>query len=709
MKVWGNRLCILIATGMLLPGMVQSQPQAEQTTATGPTTSADEVMSYEAGFFSRYQPRNALDMVRQVPGFLLDDGEDNRGFGAAAGNVLINGRRPSAKQNTPSAFLTRISAGQVERIELIRNQVRGIDMLGHSALVNIILYGDMPARVRYETSLRHNNRGPIKPTVDISLTDRWGDIDYTAGFYSEREANGETGDRILYDDMGNVVETSDTGQKSTGIEVVGTLSGSTWIGESLINANGKISSDSRNPRQHIEISPQSLPGGLRQEFIEDELVIKGMEVGTDVVRNLNEDLLGKAIFLLYMEKIPKTSTRRLVNTSGIETLLRIADTDTDTTEGIARLEFNWSGMEGHAIQLNMESAYNEVDGSLLQTDNRGTGPTVINVPGANSRVDEVRWDLQLKDNWSLGSLEFDYGLGAEFSTISQTGDSEQERSFRFLKPIASVIWSAGQGQRLRFTLEREVAQLNFNDFISATVFEDDDIVLGNPDLHPDATWVTSLGYEKRYGKIGVFKVTAYHHWIDDVLDLLPLTATNAVPGNIGNGRRWGVDFENSIPLEWLGLTGSKLSFTARWQDSTVVDPVTGDNRVLSGQGGNTAYRSLMTGNRNMHYFLRLDFRQDLESSKVAWGWTAAERDTRLLFKVDELDTYDEDVAVDAFVETTRRWGVKLRVLGENLLDFKEWRDRTVFEGERDLSPIDFRETRNRYNGRKITLSVSGSF
>jgi hypothetical protein len=275
--------------------------------------------------------------------------------------------------------------------------------------------------------------------------------------------------------------------------------------------------------------------------------------------------------------------------------------------------------------------------------------------------------------------------------------------------MASVIWSAGQDQRIRFSVEREVAQLNFNDFISATVFEDDDILLGNPDLHPDATWVSSLGYEKRYGKVGVFKVTAYHHWIDDVLDLLPLTATNAVPGNIGNGRRWGVDFENSIPLEWLGLTGSKLAFTARWQDSTVVDPVTGNNRVLSGQGGNTAYRSLMTGNRNMRYFLRLDFRQDLESSKVAWGWTAAERDTRLLFKVDELDTYDEDVAVDAFVETTRWWGVKLRILGENLLDFKEWRDRTVFVGERDLSAVDFSEIRNRYNGRKITLSVSGSF
>jgi len=89
--------------------------------------------------------------------------------------------------------------------------------------------------------------------------------------------------------------------------------------------------------------------------------------------------------------------------------------------------------------------------------------------------------------------------------------------------------------------------------------------------------------------------------------------------------------------------------------------------------------------------------------------TAAERDARPLFKVDELDVYNDDVAVDAFIETTRWWGVKLQLLGENLLDFKEWRDRTVYVGARDLSAVDFREVRNRYNGRKITLSVSGSF
>ena len=149
------------------------------------------------------------------------------------------------------------------------------------------------------------------------------------------------------------------------------------------------------------------------------------------------------------------------------------------------------------MQMNLESAYNAVEGTLVQTDDTGSGPVTVVVPGANSKVDEVRWDLQIKDNWSVGDFEFDAGLGAEFSTISQTGDSEQERDFQFLKPMASAIWTPNRGHRFRLHVEREIAQLDFGDFISTTVFEDDDVLLGNPDLHPDATWISEFGYEYR--------------------------------------------------------------------------------------------------------------------------------------------------------------------------------------------------------------------
>jgi hypothetical protein len=699
----------MLILGALLHEVATAQESTGQPPEATGVRSEDQILGYEAGYFSRYQPRTALDMVRQVPGFILNDGDNSRGFGSAAGNVLINGRRHTAKQNTPSEFLTRIAARQVQRIELIRSQLPGIDMLGHSSLVNVILQGDMPAVVRWESSARYNNRGPLKPSADVSLTDRWSDIDLTAGVLVEAEANGEDGYRQYFDGTGTLYATSQVKQKSTGIQVEGSLSASTWVGATLVNLNGKVSSDGRNPRQSADITPVADPASVRQEFIEDDLTIKSIELGGDAVRNLHDELQAKAMVLYYHEEIPKVSTRRLVNPAGVQTLLRTADGTTDTTESIARLEFNWSGIENHTIQLNLEGDYNAVDGSLVQTDDTGGGLVVVDVPGANTKVDEVRWDILLRDNWVMGNLELDYGLGAEFSTISQTGDSEQKQHFQYLKPHGIFTYAAGRGQKFRLRAQREIAQLDFSDFISTTVFDDNDVLLGNPDLHPDSTWILDIGYERRYGRTSAVKLTAFHHWIGDVLDLLPLTDTNAVPGNIGNGQRWGLELENTIQLDWLKLTGAKLNLTARWQDSTVVDPVTGLDRRLSAQSGNSAYRSLTTGNRNIHYFLRADFRQDFEAARVAWGWTIADRDNRPLFKVDEYDLYGESAAVDAFIETTRWAGIKVRLQVQNLMDFTEWRDRTIYDGFRDIDPIGFRELRERRNGRKITLALSGSF
>src|ERR671920_771685 len=43
----------------------------------------------------------ALDMASRVPGFTLENGDEEvRGFAGAVGNVVINGARPSAKAET---------------------------------------------------------------------------------------------------------------------------------------------------------------------------------------------------------------------------------------------------------------------------------------------------------------------------------------------------------------------------------------------------------------------------------------------------------------------------------------------------------------------------------------------------------------------------------------------------------------------------------
>jgi hypothetical protein len=75
--------------------------------------SDDNIISYPNLFFEKFQPLTALDMVEQVPGFQLENNNSTRGISNALGNLLINDRRPAAKQDQPSEILSRISASSV--------------------------------------------------------------------------------------------------------------------------------------------------------------------------------------------------------------------------------------------------------------------------------------------------------------------------------------------------------------------------------------------------------------------------------------------------------------------------------------------------------------------------------------------------------------------------------------------------------------------
>jgi hypothetical protein len=695
---------------VLLTYFVSNGLLAQTSSENSSTGIVDEILvEYPSSFFRRYQPATALDMVRQVPGFQPDDGTSNRGFVSALGNILINDVYPSAKEDTPSAILARIPANQVEKLELIRGQVRGIDLQGQSVVVNVILHEDQPVLIRWGAFVRQHSEGPLKPGFDISLSDRLANIDYNAGVRIEREANGETGFDQFLTAQGSVTEELDVKQKSTGIDLTGTFNGSTLIGQTLVQFNTRAHYETRDRQETSQITP-FLPGDEPSErFVGNDLTIETYEAGADALRNFNSELVGKAIFLFFRGYRPNFSRRIISDDSGNVVSDRIADIGNVSTEVILRTELDWTGIDNHNIQFNIEGAYNSVDGSLEQTVDTGSGPVVQDVPGSNSLVEELRGDFEVKDIWTFGNFELDYGLGAEVSRISQSGDAEQERDFVFIKPHSVLAYSPRRGQQTRFRAAREVSQLDFDDFISATVFEDNDLALGNPDLRPETTWITELSHERRFGRESVIKGSVFHHWISNVLDLLPLSDNFEAPGNIGKGRRWGLELESTIPLEFLGLSGAKLDFSALIQDSKVTDPVTGEVRRLSGQGGANAYRTLQGANGNIAYHLRMDYRQDFEEARVAWGWTVAERGRRPLFKVNELDVRNEKFAIDAFVETTRWWGVKISVIGDNLLNFTSYRERTFYTELRDLSLIDSSEIRQRLNGRRITLTLSGNF
>jgi len=604
------RVCIV---ALLL--LITAAPVFAQSPDTGGEPIQEGVVTFSAEFLQRYQPNTALDMVNRIPGFTLNNGGDKRGFGGAAGNVLINDRRPSAKQDSPSAILGRISADLVERIELIRVKVRDIDLLGQTAVVNVILKADAPATVRWESYVRFNLDLGTTPYGAISLADRWHDLDFNIGVDFRDTTFGDPGVIRRFDPSGTLTEIRDDADHASGYDLGGYLNASTWLGKNFIQLNGKAID---MPRVLVTTSttlPQQPVGPSTRTIFSTNRDVRIFELGLDAERVLSSDLLGKVILLFSRNETDPSSFQQNFNTSGAQTRLQSEDEFTIKEEMIGRLEFDWAGLENHAIQVDLENANNTLENTLVFTDDRGTGPLVIDVPGGNTTVEESRWNLLAQDTWSLGKLDWNYGVGYERSTISQSGDATKERTFNYIKPRTVLTWSHSRQQQTRLRIEREVSQLDFVDFVTATVFEDGNITIGNPELRPSRIWIGELSHERRFGDIGVVKLTAFHHRITDVLDLLPLSATFEATGNIGDGKKTGLILETTLPLEHFGLTGAQLGMKVRWQDTTVTDPLTGADRTVSIGGG---FRGDVVFNDDTDYAYAINFRQDFEAARVSW-------------------------------------------------------------------------------------------
>ena len=103
-------------SALLLALAASAAPLAAQTPTPAPAAASGR--SYTQADFVRFAPRNAFDMLSNVPGFAIASSDtDRRGLGQASGNVLINGARFSGKSTDILSELRRISASNVARID----------------------------------------------------------------------------------------------------------------------------------------------------------------------------------------------------------------------------------------------------------------------------------------------------------------------------------------------------------------------------------------------------------------------------------------------------------------------------------------------------------------------------------------------------------------------------------------------------------------
>lgn len=667
------------------------------------TTSAG-IAVYAPGFFTSFAPTTALDMVVRVPGYSLSNGDQNRrGLGDSFGNLLINGERPSNKSLSLETVLQRISVDDVERIELIQEALPQYEMRGHPRLVNVILREGVGNSGSWVVNTRQSGGHNITPFANFSYTMQAGDAEITfgveAGWVRHRIRRRES----LYESGGlDLTELRFDNDQRHYQEATPTLSINWPLTErATLRFDGRYNTWEwrRNQRSFVE-SPSG--ADLRSEFGETDNNGRLYSSTTTLNFDVSDALSIETIALVTREEWSDgPETYNIFDSDGAFDFGMLFSAMGEYEETAFRSSANWDLADNHAVTFGAETALNARDTTLMIWEDRndGLGYVPVNLDVSDTRVEETRSEIFATHTWTVSDrLSLESGLRYEFSEIEQTGDANQSRSFTYAKPAFTVNWRQDDENRFRFTVERDVDQLNFSKFSSSVDVGDNTSTIGNPDYVPERTWTLEAEWERRFGD-GSYSLVIGHDWVEDLDGFIPVTTSDGfvfdAPGNIGDGTNLRITHNLTAPLDEFGLSNAVIDVFLEWYNTSVDDPLTGEARPWSG------YRE---------WELRLDYRQSFPEAQFSWGWDYFWLSHGEVYRAREFRRQDfTDGDLDVYVETTRWWDLTMRAGIDAVFNNGDDRERIFYDGSRADGVINAIEYRNESMGITPYFRVRGTF
>jgi hypothetical protein len=687
-----SRLVVAVAAFSAVPALAQETGDAPPPEPTLPAA-ADGSKTFLPADFTRFAPRNALDMLRNVPGFTIREATQERGLGTATGNVLINGQRISGKSNDVLTELGRIPASNVVRIEI--REAATLNVPGLSGQVaNVVVKADaFSGQFAWRPEFRQRNTDPLFTRGEVSVSGKLGKLDYTVGLQNNSSHSGAGGRTNIFNANHEFIEHREdvwTGN----VENPKASARLTWDGpgSSVANLNASYQFFYYDYRERGERTGPGLIDRLRRVTNDEDYW--ALEVGGDYEVALaggrlkliglfrtDHDLFGQGVRTAFASADPDSGSR----------FAQIADTD----ERIARAEYRWKWGKSD-LQISAEGAFNSLDNVTHLFSLGAAGDfTEIPLPGGTATVKEDRYEVMASLGRPLSpKLTVQLAAGGEYSNLRQIGAGGLSRTFWRPKGLFSAAWKATPRLDLNFKLQRRVGQLNFGDFLATVNLTDDRQNAGNVELVPTQSWEADLEATRNLGRYGTTTLRLYGRLYDDIIDIVPIGPDGESPGNIDHASAYGAEWKTTFNFDPMGWRGAKLDARFQLEQSRVEDPLTGQSRRIS--------NSLMQ-------FFDITLRHDIPDSDWAWGANANYNLYALNYRLTEVGRlWEGPVWASVYVENKDVLGLTVRATIGNIFAATSMWDRTVYQ-DRRTGPVAFIEHRDRLIGPIFSFQVRGKF
>lgn len=670
---------------------------AQSAWAQQASESDSQVQIYTPDYFVQFQPITASDMVARLPGFSLQDSDDEeRGFGQASLNILINGRRPSSKSSDASAILARIPAETVTRIEIIDGASLDIPGLSGQVANIIATSGSLSGNWRYAARFEEGTEPQILEGA-VNLSGKRGNLEFVLGLQSEQFTFTDNGPEQFFDGSGTLIQDrEENGAFQLQLPQIDLNLTHTQLNGDVANLN--LSGNLRNQNQRLIETFTGIAEGQATGFSDGRVGRDDVqyEIGGDYASDV--DFLGRGgrlkLIGLYNNSDVKSLTVFDVVPENSQSQTREFTQDEITTELIGRAEYTWSAGAPEAPQkdwaFSMESAFNTLESA--------TGFSVDNSEPVEDfvKVEETRAQANLTRSWAVNeAINLQASLGAELSEINVVSEDDSADSFFRPKGFISASYAISPTYTWRGKIERKVGQLNFSDFVSTRNLTDGSANEGNDNIVPDQRWRGEVSLERQDDKVISGTVSAYIDLIEDPIDRILFDNGIEGPGNLDSATVYGVNANMTWVLDSVGVKGLRLEASGGLANSRISDPVTLIDRTV---------------NSTALWSYNVELRQDIPDTPYAWQANINQSRASEFFRRDEiLDTrFIRPEASLTFIHKTL-FGLQWSVTASNLLDFKTQRDRTVF-GPNDRTDNIIRVERfSRQRGRRLSIQVNDTF
>jgi hypothetical protein len=700
----------IILLASISAAALMAAPALGQTVGSGEIakpapTQGSRTTSYDAGYFSQYAPRSAYDIVQRIPGFTLDlgatdNGADVRGFAGVAGNVVLNGQRPSTKSESLQTLLQHIPASRVVRVDVGPGDLYGADYSSKTQVASLILKDGGGIAGNAAVQATRHWLGVVTPTASASVSFSRGPSTFNLAADAGRNDYYEKGfDRIADYATGALLETrfkrNNIYQRDPYLSGSWALEGDDYR-SAHVNARFAPSTFKLPQRNHV------IPVGdiERNDTLIEDYKRRVFELGGDITR----PLAGGGIKLVALANrqhrvdLDRYLVRDLSGTTifgGSEDL-----TKAQRNETIGRLSWSRQSLWGMRVETGGELALNTLDYRFNLFDLDGAGHKIKeDLPIENATVEEKRGEIWVNTGRPITKhVRLDAGLNYEFSKLKVRGDALADRSLRFLKPSVTLDWQMPDHWHSQFILRRTVAQLDFYDFVSSAELSSGRVNGGNADLQPQRTWEGRLLVERPILGEGKLRVELGYDKVSMLQDRILVFDDSGkgfdAPGNLGTGTRRFVDVSVDTPLNriWKGF---RIRVHGQLQRTRVDDPISGDPRDWSGFYPRWAWD--------------LDLRRD--AGKVAYGLSISDRARTTFFRTDEFDR-NFNVGLpygSAFVEYRPSPKQTLTLNVEDITDTGGARDRLLFDPNRTEPAPAFHEYRFRNSHARVSITFKQSF